>query len=280
MILARLFGPLLAAGVLAVVPDPQAAPVRATPSTRSTPARASRAETPMRVYATAADTEDLPALAARLAASRQRVEAFFDGAFPEPVTVFVHPDRAAFTHSFPREWGMTSTQCWMVAYGVADALSLLSPRAWPAESCEHDPDDSAHVDGILAHELVHVFHGQHNATRDFTGIEEDVGWFAEGLAVYASGQLEDDDHADAAREALRNEAGPTTLASAWSGRYRYGVCGSLAAFLDHRLGREGLTALLAATSLEQLLAPTGMAEPELLEAWEAWVLSSATESSR
>jgi hypothetical protein len=33
-----------------------------------------------------------------------------------------------------------------------------------------------------------VYHGQFNPTRDFTGVD-DLDWFIEGLAVFASGQL-------------------------------------------------------------------------------------------
>ena len=64
---------------------------------------------------------------------------------------------------------------------------------------------------------------------------------------------------------------PEQLESAWSGRYRYGVSGSLVEFLDAKLGREGLFALLAATEEEELLAPTGLSEAELLAAWGEFV---------
>ena len=45
------------------------------------------------------------------------------------------------------------------------------------------------VQALIAHELVHVYHGQRSPRPDFHGMD-DVGWFVEGLAVLASGQLE------------------------------------------------------------------------------------------
>jgi hypothetical protein len=188
----------------------------------------------------------------------------------EPVTVSIVPDRAAYTASFPAEYGMTETQCWMVAWAVADRLVVLSPRAWRGpEVCEHDPDDHEEVALLLHHELVHALHGQHNPTRDFTGMEEELGWFIEGLATFASGQLERK-HAGDARAAIAAGAVPESLSVAWSGRWRYGVCGSLVAYLEHRCGRERLAGMMAATKQAQLLEMAGLTEAELLAAWKEW----------
>lgn len=208
-------------------------------------------------------------LTAHLDDAVARVEAFFGSPFPEPFEVLVLPDRAAFSASFPPEWGLSQTACWMVAAGVADRLHLLAPDAWEAEACEHDPRDAAHVAQILAHETAHVFHGQHNPTRDFTGAES-VGWFAEGLAVLVSGQLESG-HRDSAREAVRTGRVPRRLGEAWSGPHRYGVSGTLVELVDQELGRAGLVALLAATHEEEILAALGWSEEQLLARWMAAV---------
>src|SRR6516165_2607432 len=77
----------------------------------------------------------------------------------------------------------------MVASGVADRMVILSPRVWKTQAAEHDPADAEHLRDLIAHELVHVYHGQHNPRPDFDGMD-DSGWFVEGLAVYVSGQLE------------------------------------------------------------------------------------------
>ena len=124
---------------------------------------------------------------------------------------------------------------------------------------------------LLTHELVHVYHGQHNPSPDFTGVTG-IDWFVEGLATLASGQLAHE-HAGAAREALARGAGPTSLATAWTGRQRYGVCGSLVEFVEQQLGRDRVIQMLGATSAEELMDIAGMDERELLERWRAAVLA-------
>jgi len=198
------------------------------------------------------------------------VERFFGGRF-RSFTLTVLPDRAAFDASFPPEWGLSKTECWMVATGTADGVHLLSPRVWKTEACEHDPADDVHLRGVLAHELVHVYHGQHNPSPDFLDVAG-IDWFVEGLATLASGQLADARLLNA-RGALESGQGPATLATAWTGRYRYGVSGSLVAFVEHELGRARLPELLAASSGGELLDLIGMSEEELLERWRAWVLA-------
>lgn len=204
-------------------------------------------------------------LTAQLTTARSQVEEFFDAPFEEDIQVTIHPNRGRFTASFPAEWGLTTTECWMVAYGVADQLSALAPRVWSEQACEHDGADPEHVSQILTHELVHVFHGQHNPTRDFSGAEQ-VGWFAEGLAVLASGQLSGD-HSEAAQQALDAEAGPTSLETAWSGPWRYGVCGSMVRYLDRIVGRAQLLDLLSATTNAELMAAADTTETLFLAHW-------------
>jgi hypothetical protein len=203
----------------------------------------------------------------------ERVEAFFGAPFPAPFEVLVLPDRAAFTDSFPPEWGMPETACWMVAAGVADALRILDPAVWDTDACEHDAGDAQHVAGIVAHELAHVFHGQNNPTGDFVGAEE-VGWFGEGLAVLVSGQLETG-HRASAVEAVRSGDVPARLAQAWSGPHRYGVSGTLVEYIDRELGRLGLFALLAATTEAEILAALGRDEEDLLAEWALFVEAGA-----
>jgi hypothetical protein len=217
-----------------------------------------------------ADRETADSLRPLLDAGRRAVEAYFGAPFPDPVAVTLAPDRAAFTAVLNTEWGIPETQCWMVGTGVADFLVILSPRDWRAEACEHDPADTRHVQDIVTHELTHVYHGQRNPTRDFEGADE-VGWFAEGLAVLVAGQLARGRMSDP-REAVRAGAVPARLADAWSGRYRYGVSGSLVSYIEATWGRDAVRDLLAVTTQAQLLARLGVTEQQLLDRWKAWVL--------
>lgn len=210
--------------------------------------------------------------------AKAQVERFFGKPFAEPVRVTLAPDRPAFNAVFPKAWGMDKTECWMVGVGVADFLALLSPADWAKEACDHDARDAWQVRAIVVHELVHMYHGQRNPTRDFTGAD-DIGWFVEGLAVHVSGQLGHDRMSDPA-EAIRNGAAPAALAKAWSGKYRYGVSGSLVAYIDATYGRKTIIALLPAVTQAEILGMLGLTEAELLERWKAWVLARAPTSPR
>src|SRR5262249_18676079 len=108
-----------------------------------------------------------------------------------------------------------------------------------------------------------------NPTGDFDGMD-DLGWFVEGLAVYVSGQLESS-HQSAAAKALSEGKVPKSLAKAWSGRYRYGICGSMVRYIDDKYGRAMIWKLLGETKQDAVLKHLGVTEPEFLQAWNAWV---------
>lgn len=211
---------------------------------------------------------------AMVPAAKARIEGFFSQPFGEPLHVTLASDRAAFNAAFPAAWGMSQTECWMVGVGVADFLVLLSPADWAKEACEHDAADAGEAREILTHELVHMYHGQHNPTRDFTGAD-DIGWFVEGLAVLASGQLDAKRQAEAA-QAIRDGAAPKSLATAWSGPHRYAVAGSLVQYVDETYGRATVVALLPAVTQADVLGKLGVTEPELLDRWKAWALKRAS----
>lgn len=195
-----------------------------------------------------------------------QIEHFFGGRFLRPVDFRVAPTRAAFDASFPPEFGMGKSQCWMVGMGIADRMVLLSPSDWKAEACEHDPADAQALRRLIAHELTHVYHGQHNPHGDFAG-EDDLGWFIEGLAVLVSGQLTDKRVVEV-RAAIAAGTAPTKLADVWSGKLRYGFAGSLAAYVDQRWGRATTRRLLAATSNAEALTMLGTSEAALLAEWK------------
>jgi hypothetical protein len=72
-----------------------------------------------------------------------------------------------------------------------------------------------------------------------------------------------------AAEAVKAGKAPATLADAWSGRYRYGVAGSMAAFVDKRYGRDVLNRMLAVTSNDEAVALMKTTESDFLAAWKA-----------
>jgi hypothetical protein len=197
------------------------------------------------------------------------VAAFWGEPFPEQVNVTIAEDRADFDAGFPPDWGFKS-ECWMVGAGVADFLLYLSPAAWAEEACEHDPDNAQHVLDIAVHELTHVYHGQLNPTRDFTGSEE-IGWFIEGLAVVVAGQLNRDRYSDPI-DAIYENAVPDRLQNVWSGQHRYAVAGSITDYIDKNYGRRVLYDLMSVTTEVVFLDKLGVSEQQLLDAWRVWVI--------
>jgi hypothetical protein len=229
------------------------------------------------VEASQADDEIARTIEADASEGVRRIEEYFGAeAFVSPPRVRVFPGRAELDAYVREAWGLEGTECWMVGAAEEEALILLSPRVWREEACDHDPGDPNHVRDLVAHELVHVYHMQRNPTRAFESVEG-LDWFVEGLATLVSGQYERF-HVERAREAVASGAAPAQLADAWSGRYRYGVSGSLVAYVETRVGKGGVARLLTATRLDEALSAVGDTEAEFLAAWAAWV--SAGDSHR
>ena len=202
---------------------------------------------------------------------KRRVKAFFGKSFPQKFRIKVFPDRASLTAFWRKDWKMPDfqAQCWMVASGTEKTLAILSPRVWKTEACEHDPNNSNEIRMLIAHEMVHVFHDQMNPQPNFDALEQ-VSWFVEGLAVYASGQLENKKLASPL-EAVTQGKAPTELENAWSGKYRYGVSGSIVQYIDVRYGRKKILQMLKGGTEAELLAKLKISEKELLENWQSFV---------
>lgn len=203
-----------------------------------------------------------------------QVELFFGESYRAPFGVRFFPDRDRLDRFWRESWKQPdfASECWMVASGDAKGVAMLSPRVWATQACDH-PAGEDHARTVLVHELVHVYHAQRNPRPDFEGMEG-ITWFVEGLAVLASGQPAHQ-HAGRAREAVERGEAPQRLAAAWSGPYRYAVCGSLVEYVHSRVGTEGIQSMLAATTEQELLARVGLSETRLLERWKSWLLGNA-----
>lgn len=224
------------------------------------------------LHYTAPDSATLPALLPALREGVRRVEAFFGADFPRRFDVYVFPGRAALDRHWQQDWGDSTFQsaCWMVASGVAHRLDLLSPRVWATEACEHDAAKTRAVQQLLTHELVHVYHGQHNPVPDFTGLD-DLAWWIEGLATYASGQL-DSARLAGVQDLIRAGKAPDDLQKFWSGRLRYGQSGSVVAWMDRTFGRGLLVRCLAATQQEEIFILLQTDEAGLVARWQKYWL--------
>ncbi len=199
-----------------------------------------------------------------------QVEAFFGHRFPKSFDVYIFPDRAALDRQWQQDWGDSTfhSACWMVASGVGQRLDLLTPRVWKTEACDHRADDCAALQQLLTHELTHVYHGQHNPKPDFAGLD-DLAWWIEGLATFASGQL-DSTRVAGIKGLLQDNKAPGDLQQFWTGRHRYGLAGSAVAWIDDIFGREKLFGLLDLTKQEEIFSRLQTNEGDLLQRWKQY----------
>jgi hypothetical protein len=200
-----------------------------------------------------------PAILGYVQEGKRIVEKFFGGPFKEQIKLEVFSDRSQLDDAFAKRWKAPKTEKWMVASAVADTFYLLSPTVWKTQAVEHDPGDKDHVQRIITHELVHMYHAQHNKDREMEKVDG-IGWFVEGLATYASGQME---HEQKGKLLER----PSSLSTAWSGKNRYALSGSLVAYIDHSYGRKTLIALLPAQTEAQILKRLRVSATTFLENW-------------
>ncbi len=223
---------------------------------------------------TDADKLEIGKIAGFIFKGNQTIKRFFGQKFPKSFEIYVLPDRKTLTEMWRRDWNAPEleTECWMVASGTATKLTILSPRVWRTEVCEHNPDDVKDTGFVITHEQVHVFHGQNNPNPNFDGMDS-LGWFVEGLAVYASGQLEGAKLAPP-REAIEKGKAPAKLENVWSGKYRYSTSGSIVKFIDAKFGRKTLLKMLKGTSEKELLGFLNLTEDDLLSQWKNFVLNS------
>ena len=192
---------------------------------------------------------------------------FFNAAPLHSFSISIYPDRSTLTDRWRVAWQSPSfqPQCWMIAAAWATELDLLSPRAWSRDACGHDANDLVHIRNVVAHEVVHVLHGQLGQHASL-GTMLNSQWFTEGLAVYVSGML-DVDYTGVVQTRFAAGFAPRTLAEVWSDPANYPLSGSIVRYIDRRYGRAAIRDLLAARSTTTILTRLGVGEAELLEAW-------------
>ena len=194
----------------------------------------------------------------------------------QPFSISLYPDRTTLTERWRIAWQFPSFQpeCWLIAAAWATELDVLSPRVWSRDACGHDARDQTHIRNVLAHEVVHVLHGQLGQHANISSLLN-AQWFTEGLAVYISGML-DMEYAGAVRARLDAGFAPRTFAEVWNDRANYPLSGSIVRYIDRRYGRPALRDLLTARSTTAILTRLGVGEAELLTAWRADPLVRAT----
>jgi hypothetical protein len=223
------------------------------------------------VFYTASDSKMIEEYNKLFDHGANEVSSFFNSTYKRPFNIYIHPNRHSLDSAWQKDWNMPDfkSECWMVASGIATKLDIISPKSWDKQSCEHSYSQKKNVQQLITHELVHVFHGQLNASPDFSKTEG-IDWFVEGLANYASGQC-DSTRILEVKKAIQENAIPATLDSFWTGKLRYGLSGSLVLFIDQHYGRSNLIKLLPMSKKSQILSSLGIPEESLLKEWRTYL---------
>jgi hypothetical protein len=201
----------------------------------------------------------------------QITQAFFNGKYKTGFDVLIHPNRHSMDSTWQKDWKMPDfkSECWMVASGVANKLDMISPKHWDKEACEHVYSESRKTQQLITHELIHVYHGQLNASPDFTNVEG-IDWFVEGLATFASGQC-DSKRMEEVKKALTANQLPTDLDHFWTGNLKYGLSGSMVMYIDEHFGRAKLKQLLPYNKKSEILLALQTTEIELVKNWRQYL---------
>ncbi len=202
------------------------------------------------------------------------VAGFLKKDFKNTVEVFLFPSRNQLNQQWQKAWGMPTfnSECWMVGSGVESRLDLLSPMAWKKEACEHDPNDWNEIKRLVFHELTHVLHSDYNRSPAFDSIHN-IDWLVEGLATYVSGQLDEERLLNAV-SFVRSTGGPEQLSMFWKGENKYGLSGSMVAYIDAKYGRNTLSSLLEYNTVEEVLKALDVTEKELIHRWKEALLNA------
>lgn len=199
------------------------------------------------------------------------IKTFFNSSYNKSFDIYIHPNRHSLDSTWKKDWNMPGfkSECWMVASGTATKLDMISPRQWNKEACEHVFSEKRKTQQLITHELIHVYHGQLNASPDFSNVEG-IDWFVEGLATYASGQC-DSSRISEIKKAISENKTPTGLNDFWTGKLKYGLSGSVVMFIDNKYGRAKLIELLPFNKKSDLLSTLKTTEPELLVEWRNYI---------
>ncbi|MBU9937586.1 MAG: hypothetical protein KTQ13_13105 [Ferruginibacter sp.] len=223
------------------------------------------------LYYTSADAGNEKEYTGLLNTGAKAVELFFADTFKNKFAVYIHPGRQSLDSTWQTDWKMPTfrSECWMVASGVAQRLDMISPKTWEKTACEHTYSETVKTQQLITHEMVHVFHGQLNASPDFSNAEG-IDWFVEGLATYASGQCNAERIAEV-KKAVTGKKTPTTLDKFWTGKLRYALSGSVIMYIESKYGRAKLKEILPFNKKSGILQSLNITETELLANWADYI---------
>jgi hypothetical protein len=206
-----------------------------------------------------------------VAEGMKQVASFLHNDFKHRVTVRIFTERQRLDEQWQKAWGAPGfkSECWMVGSGSESQLDLLSPSVWGSQACEHDGEDRKEIRLLVVHELVHVLHSDYCKSPAFDNINN-IDWLVEGLATYVSGQL-DEERMKRTIAYVKATGGPESLSLFWTGQHKYGLSGTLVAYIDHTYGRKLLADLMVMTDLKDMLQAMQTTEKGLIEGWKRYL---------
>ncbi|WP_162996521.1 peptidase MA family metallohydrolase [Mucilaginibacter celer] len=161
-----------------------------------------------------------------------------------------------------------------MAVGGGRSINIISPKTWDKEPCDSrytDYADRVKTQKLITHELVHVYHGQLNPQTDLEHMK--IDWFTEGLAYYASGQLDAADIKDIKAAIAQNKLPKNLDALSNFGliNLRYSISGSVVQYINYKYGRAKLKALLSYTQNSEILTALKITPARLLADWRNYL---------
>ncbi len=193
-----------------------------------------------RIHYQVAEPEEISTYRNLIQAGVEAVETFMQSEFLSPFQVYIHPNCLSIDQTWQQDWD------------------------YPWFNSETEKTSR-----LITHELFHVYHGQRNASPNFSDLCG-LDWFAEGFATYASGQC-DTERMGEVIKAIKNGKAPENLDDFWMGSLRYGLSGSMVMYIDQTYGREKLSKLLVFNQKTEVLESLGTTEEKLLEDWKVFL---------
>ena len=91
------------------------------------------------------------------------------------------------------------------------------------------------------------------------------------MATFVSGQL-DEKRLQRIQQLVKENKAPITLDNFWKGQEKYGLSGSMIAYIDKMYGRQKLFELLKFTNKQDALKFLDLSEEQLIKNWKEFLI--------
>ena len=120
--------------------------------------------------------------------------------------------------------------------------------------------------GVGGPELMEWFFHTRTWQRMHGGEDGETAFVKDSAGQVVKSKL-DEKRLQRIRQLVRDGKTPITLDDFWKGQEKYGLSGSIVAFIDKKYGREKLFGLLKLINKQDTLNSLGLSEEQLLKEW-------------